>query len=342
MDIFDRYLGEVGRYLPPAGRNDILAEISEALHCDAEERERELGRPLTEDEAATLVKAYGYPKIVAARYGPQQYLIGPDLFPFYFSTTRLVLAIVLGLELASATVAALLDHASLATFLRGVSPTVSVIFWTFGVVTLVFAAIERTSAKAGVFRALGIDKWDPRALPATQEEIPRLRTLVDLFFNLAALFWLLDVPYVRYLFGFLTIGPPIGYVPSFAFAPAWQLFFIPFLAGTATIVAVDVALLFRPYWVRVRAASLLGANLLFVLGAALVLPAHQYLVVTRSIPQATELLALLDKLTYYCLISFLAVCAIAAAFNLRTLLRRRRAPFVPIAARQASTPAIGA
>jgi hypothetical protein len=152
---------------------------------------------------------------------------------------------------------------------------------------------------------------------------------------------LLDVPYVRYLFGFLTIGPLIGYVPSFAFAPVWQVFFIPFLLGTATIVVVDVALLFRPYWARVRAASLLVANLIFILGAALVLPTRHYLIVTRTIPNAAELLALFDQLTSYCLLGFILVCAIGAAFNLRALLRRRRAPFVPIAAAQPRLPALG-
>src|ERR1700719_2440489 len=90
MELVDSYLKAVKRYLPRRQRNDIIAELSEDLRSQLEARQRELGRPLTEDEQMAIFKRQGDPMAVALRYRQHGRsltvgweLIGPELFPAY-------------------------------------------------------------------------------------------------------------------------------------------------------------------------------------------------------------------------------------------------------------------
>src|SRR5579871_6062790 len=94
MDLIERYLAAIGPLLPGGQRADILEELREALLGRREEREAELGRPLTRDEDAALLRAFGNPLVVAGRYGAQRYLIGPELYPLYVIALKVLVAIV--------------------------------------------------------------------------------------------------------------------------------------------------------------------------------------------------------------------------------------------------------
>ena len=92
MDLIDRYLAAVGVLLPQAQKADIIAELRDVLLNRREEKEATLGRPLTRSENEALLKDFGNPLTVAGRYGRQQYLIGPELYPIYVFSLRIVLA----------------------------------------------------------------------------------------------------------------------------------------------------------------------------------------------------------------------------------------------------------
>jgi hypothetical protein len=85
MDLVDRYLNSVGFWLPSAQQDDILAELSEDLRSQIEDREAGLGRPLNEQEMVEVLKQCGDPMLVAGGFLPRQYLIGPPWFPLYQS-----------------------------------------------------------------------------------------------------------------------------------------------------------------------------------------------------------------------------------------------------------------
>ena len=89
MDILERYLQAVKPLLPRKAQDDILRELSENIRCRMEEREADLGRPLTTAEQEEIIKEHGHPIVVAARYGRTQYLIGPAVFPFYWLILRI-------------------------------------------------------------------------------------------------------------------------------------------------------------------------------------------------------------------------------------------------------------
>src|SRR3982074_1129275 len=83
MELVDRYLHAVKFWLPRNQKDDIIAELSEDLRSQIEEKESELGGKLPASEVELILKRCGSPLAVAGRYLPQQSLIGPALFPIY-------------------------------------------------------------------------------------------------------------------------------------------------------------------------------------------------------------------------------------------------------------------
>jgi hypothetical protein len=81
MDLLERYLHAVGQYLPLETREDVLAELRVNLLAEMDARADAIERPLTVSETAAVLKEHGRPLLVAARYMPQRYLIGPAVFP---------------------------------------------------------------------------------------------------------------------------------------------------------------------------------------------------------------------------------------------------------------------
>ena len=59
MDLIDRYLQAVKFWLPSEQKQDIVAELSEDLHSQVEDKESELGRPLSGAEVEAILKKGG-------------------------------------------------------------------------------------------------------------------------------------------------------------------------------------------------------------------------------------------------------------------------------------------
>jgi len=101
MELLDRYLQSVKFWLPKAQQDDILKELNENIRSQMEDKEGELGRPLSEAEQSAILKRHGHPILVASRYWDRQHLIGPALFPIYWFVLRLVLVITVASSLIS-------------------------------------------------------------------------------------------------------------------------------------------------------------------------------------------------------------------------------------------------
>ena len=84
MELLDRYLHALKTYLPKAQQRDIVAELSDNILSDVEEQEALLGRTLNRAEEVAVLRKYGHPLLAAGRYLPQQYLIGPGLYAYYW------------------------------------------------------------------------------------------------------------------------------------------------------------------------------------------------------------------------------------------------------------------
>ncbi|MEW5941485.1 MAG: hypothetical protein AB1750_17605 [Chloroflexota bacterium] len=175
MNLIDRYVREIGRRLPQKSRADIEKEIRSALEDMLEDRSKKEGKAVDEAMTVQVLKEYGNPETVAASYLPEQYLIGPQLFPIFWLVTKIVFAV-----LTTLTVVAM----GFALF-GGEAPSTPAEFWgdlfkllgqyfngmmvALGNVVLVFALIQRF-ASGWEFNEKDEDKdWNPRDLPDVED-----------------------------------------------------------------------------------------------------------------------------------------------------------------------------
>lgn len=169
MEIIDRYVHEVGEYLPDAMRDDVTTELQSLLMEALEERARASSRAPDAELAGRIVREFGPPQEVARRYAPEaEYLIGPRLYPTYKRVLMLLVIVFAALFLASfvLSILATVQHPEKGftpspLFGGGVDLLKSLIF-NFALLTLAFAVVERVQMRRGL---LGKD-WDPRKLPA--------------------------------------------------------------------------------------------------------------------------------------------------------------------------------
>jgi hypothetical protein len=145
MQQVDRYLAAVKYWLPLSQQDDILAELSEDIHSQIDELETERERTLTDAEVAAVLKKRGDPVAVASGYLPQQYLIGPALYPLYRFVLRLVIFWVqLPLFVFVAGPLNLLTAASpLGAIAQTLGNFVEAAFIAACVITVIFALVER-------------------------------------------------------------------------------------------------------------------------------------------------------------------------------------------------------
>jgi hypothetical protein len=242
VEVLDRYLQAVRTWLPKAQQDDIVAELSVDLRAQIEEAEAERGRPLEERELDALLQQRGHPLWVAEAYLPQQHLIGSALLPAYQRVLKIALVC------QTAAFAAVYVVLGLVFEVKGVSSDLGSWVWqaclygfaTGGLITLIFARLERSQQRA---RAVGA--WDPRrpealpSVPADPQAERRQRRRISAAGELAtsALFTLWWIGVVR-----LPTTPGI----TFSLTPVWgELYW--FIIGLGLVeVALAAATLLRP------------------------------------------------------------------------------------------------
>jgi hypothetical protein len=258
MQLIDRYLQAVKFWLPRRQQDDIIAELSEDIRSQIEDQESQLGRKLAEPEVEGILKRLGHPVIVAHRFLPQQQLIGPVLFPIYWFVLKVVLLcwfvpwITTWVSLMSFSPAWRAAHsggtwlAVLGSFWSSFCVTS---FITVGVVTLVFAILERTGAKIRL-----LEDWEPRKLPAVRDprQIPRCSSIFELVISIVFIVWWVTA------LGFQTEFDFSG--TKISLAPEWCYFLCGFLLVSLVNVALSGVNLFRPSWTRFRAGVRLASD----------------------------------------------------------------------------------
>lgn len=242
-ELIDRYLQAVRFWLPKTNRqDDLLTELGEDLRSQIEDKETELGHPLDKAEIAAILKRCGSPMMVAGRLGPQRFLIGPALFPIYEFVLKMVLLWILVpifiFIVGPANVANSGGNWGLA-----IASTIGDLwfglFIAAGIITLVFAIIERTN------KHLGTEiKWDPLKLPPVRRDELKpspLKAVCEFGFSVFGLVWLLLVPH----YPFLILGPAAAFLEA---APLLHTFYVPFVLLGVVALARSGITLARPEW----------------------------------------------------------------------------------------------
>jgi hypothetical protein len=253
MELIERYLKAIEFWLPNGEKQDILAEISEDIHSQIEEREATLGHSLTSAELEALLKSRGRPMLVANRYRPQRSLIGPDWFPTYIFVLKIVGACYVLPWLVAFFVINRVQHPHVSwalTLLASLGTAWEVAFFSAATVTVIFACLQFTEAKSNFF-----ENWNPRQLPPVRDafKISRISSIIEIVVNVAfVLYW---IAYAD------TVVPIDG--PSFKLVlnPVWFNFFWGYLAIALGNMALAILNLRRPYWSVLRAACRLASDL---------------------------------------------------------------------------------
>lgn len=245
MEILERYLYAVGRWLPRKQKKDIQAELESSIY-DTLEAIYGKKDEYTEEEVSEVIKEFGSPWKVAAGYnGLSDKLIGPELLPFYYWLTAIISgAVALGL-FVSYIVGLFRPDMNFGIFalefLKLVSSLVVAVATVIGFSTIVFALIEKNVPGYRVKPLIvgrsdekktnaNIRAWSPRDLPPVPKEkqrIPRWEPIVGICFAIVAIVF----------FNFFRDKLGIYYTPS------WdsEWLFIPFLSE-------DAMKAFLPFW----------------------------------------------------------------------------------------------
>jgi hypothetical protein len=228
MNLLERYLQAVGQYLPIQTREDVLAELRVNLQAEMDARLEEKEGPLTESEVAAIVKAHGRPMLVAARYMPQHYLIGPEVFPIYLLTLRKAAPLVVLLSFVAHLATYMFSPrpgALAVAIARSFAQLVPVLLISWAFITLTFAILEYVHRKQG--QTAGWNDWDPEKLPslAQPEKEKSLATRVaDLVVHCLWMLYVFAIPSHPYL----VLGPGAQFMATLSadWAPVWRLFYI--------------------------------------------------------------------------------------------------------------------
>ena len=285
MQLLERYLQAVKFWLPKEQKEDIVAELSEDIHSQIDEKEAELGRKLNEVELESILKQRGRPILVANRYLPQQHLIGPVLFPIYLLVLKIVMLCyvvpwtvtwIALLIFNSGHAAKFSGHSWVETLGSLWASLWGTAFLAVSTVTLVFAILERVQLKSHF-----LEEWNPRKLPPVNNPnvISRFNSIVELAANLLFCVWWTTNMSSQLVLNEVNL--------RISLAPAWHYFFWGFLLVAVVNIALAIANCARPYWTARRAALrlvndiagsvlfcwLLKSNLLVEIAAASISPA---------------------------------------------------------------------
>jgi hypothetical protein len=247
MNLLERYLQAVGQYLAPGTREDVLAELRVNLQAEIDAHAEEKEEPLTESEVAAILKAHGRPMLVAARYLPQQYLIGPEVFPFYVLTLRRTAPLVV-LVYFVAHLASFMFSPSPGAFAASLAKSfvqlvpVLLISWT--AIILTFVMIEYVHKQQG--QGACWTEWDPAKLPSLahppKQKSPASR-IADLVVHCLWMLYVFAIPGHPYL----ILGPGALFltVLSAGFGPVWRPFYIAIVVLLLAQLAIKVMALAR-------------------------------------------------------------------------------------------------
>jgi hypothetical protein len=319
MDLIDRYLVAVRRQLPHDVQDDIVSELTDSLRSEAEEHERASGHPMTAEEQAALLKKRGHPFLMASRYLPQQYLIGPALFPYYRQALKFaVFWVVLPIALFGGAVHAIYSDAPAAMWGRVLGAAWNGAIYSVGIVTIVFAILDHERLRINV-----LDNWNPAKLPEPKQgrPVPRSETVIGLVFSLTFLVWWTDL--VRVPEFVLFDGNRV----RFTAAPVWAELYWPILLSLVASLGIYLVDLVRPWRTLAVSAVDVAINLVNVYIITRILRAGQYAGVTGAQEHAEKLATANYWLNHTIEWTFLIVGAITIfdlCYELWRVLRARR------------------
>lgn len=163
-DLLERYVHQVGRYLPPKERGEIQAELRSLIQDQLDDRYPDAP---TDEQVAAVLNEFGDPRQMAASYSGERYLIGPDLYPSLMMVLGrgavFIPAIVIFLNIFAAFTASE-PEAWHIVFMETVFAAVLATFMFSGLVVLVFAMVQHSGIEQAFNPLMLPEVDDPSAV----------------------------------------------------------------------------------------------------------------------------------------------------------------------------------
>lgn len=245
-DLIERYVHEVGRYVPQKEREEIMAELRSQIQDQLDDR---FGGEPAADDVADVLRELGDPRRMAASYGGEQYLIGPELYPLMMSVLRRGWAVVPPIVILVNVIVALFggDGVEFARLTVRIILNVMQALWIFStVVVAIFAMLQHSGEDIDEITGRG-KVFDPFALPEVDDPagIDKAEAIFGAAFGtfaVAVLLYFLRVGGLTLQFNLSDPGEVLP-VPA-----AWLVVLILAIAGQ---VVVNLIALRRNRWTMV-------------------------------------------------------------------------------------------
>ncbi len=228
MDLADRYVEAVKRYLPAKQREDIGAELYSTIEEKLIETKRAEGREPTEAEVLQLLKEQGHPLRVASAYRVHRPIISEALIPIYTLVLTWIFVALFSLwTIRTVIVSSRIldknpDWLDIDFFMMGAI--------YFGIVTAVFVLCDQYLSRIDFF-----GKWNPSSLPPMTAYIARIPISSSVSGIVFTQIWLVALTAIRNEY-------------------SWSLLF-----GTAGSLAGSIIL-----WLKIHAVCVIGLHLVNV------------------------------------------------------------------------------
>jgi hypothetical protein len=280
-DLIDRYMHAVKFLLPKKQQADIVAEIGEDLQSQVDERVAAHGHALDEDDVVVLLKKRGSPAMVASSYFPERRLMNPVMLPVYWLVLKIVLLWVYVPLFAIIFLGPVLTVARpWEMLLRSVVEYWRAAFMTVGMVTMVFALLDRYQIKFH-----HADNWNPRKLPrvpGTEDPTTRWKHLAGSIFGVAATCFWAYLMWRRNHFSF-----PGG--ARIILGPVWHWIYLPVIGVTLTNAFFDLLSSLQPRWTRLRSRARIAIDFCSLAIAIVLLNASNLVAIAGASLSAEDL-----------------------------------------------------
>jgi hypothetical protein len=181
-ELINRYVHQVGLYVRPKERADIETELRSQIQDQLEDR---YGSAPTQADVAAVLRQLGDPRAMAASYSGEQYLVGPELYPFMMTVLRFGLPLVPAVVVIANLVGAALapeggDWLGLA--ISSVFTAVQAALIFLAIVVIIFAILQHSGEE---LRAAAQAEFDPLELPAVDDPgaVDRVESGVTIAFS---------------------------------------------------------------------------------------------------------------------------------------------------------------
>lgn len=280
-DLVERYVYQVGEYLPREEREEVQNELRSLIQDQLDDRYK--GSPTT-DDVVELLTELGDPRHMAASYGREQYLIGPDLYPTMIRVLQrgwlwvpaLVVMIRVLLAFLSGEPGTLLG-----LFLETAFTVVQAVFIFSAIVVLIFAIIQHSGE--GLDEMQG--EFDPRDLPQVEDSagLDRGEVAFGMAFNVFLTFIFFYFLRVGGLTLRFNLAEPVEVLPV---PTSWLIVYIITLV---VMIIISALALRRGRWSVALLLAEMGAEAIGAVAGYFVIIEPLFGLLYESIPALTNL-----------------------------------------------------